>query len=147
MPPVPDAPARPRLPRRPAALLAALPVLPVLAAPLAAEDYDGRYKLTQDSDCAAPAGAPGFLRIENGVFFGAESRCTMANPIEVRDMEATLYDMLCTGEGMTWQERALVMRGAEDDLILVWDGYAFSYPRCPAPTLRPEPRPARLAER
>lgn len=122
--------------------------LAALAAPPAlADDYDGRYKLTRDADCAAPLGAEGFLRIEDGVFRGAESQCSMTNPIDVRGMEATLYDMLCTGDGLTWSERAIVMRGAEGDLVLVWDGYAFSYPACPKPTMRPRPRPERLAER
>ncbi len=142
MPPAPASPTRARRLRRALAGLAALAAPPALA-----EGYDGRYKLTRDADCAAPLGSEGFLRIEDGVFHGAESQCSMTNPIDVRDMEATIYDMLCTGDGLTWSERAIVMRGAEGDLVLVWDGYAFSYPACPRPTMRPRPRPERLAER
>ena len=64
------------------------------------------------------------------------------NPLDLRDMDATLYDMICTGEGAAWQERAMLMRAASGGLILVWDGYAFEYEACPEPTIRPRPRPA-----
>lgn len=73
----------------------------------------------------------------------------MLNPLPVRNMDAQLVDMMCTGNGANteWTERAIVMRGAKQELILVWNGYAFAYPRCPntAPLvtsdLRPKPRP------
>ena len=73
---------------------------------------------------------------------GEESTCRLTNPVDVRAMRATLYDMLCTGADSTWAERAILMMGAEGDLILVWDGYAFAYPACPKPTIRPRARPA-----
>lgn len=105
-----------------------------------AAGMEGRYKLTPEADCAR-VGQDGFLRIEDDVFYGAESQCRMTNPIDVRDMSATLYDMVCTGEGTAWTERAMMVKGADDELILVWDGYAFAYPRCPGPVSRPQPRP------
>jgi hypothetical protein len=127
--------------RRP--LVAAVAV--ALAATASAQGYDGRYKLEPGADCTAPEGAPGLLRVEAGVLHGAESACRMTNPVDVRDMDATLYDMQCTGDGSAWSERALVMRGAEGELVLVWDGYAFAYPPCPEAALRPQPRPAGAA--
>jgi hypothetical protein len=112
-----------------------------------AADMDGRYMLTREADCSDLSASEGLLRIEDGVFYGAESECRMTNGLDVRGMDAMLYDMVCTGEGLTWQERAMVMRGADGGLILVWDGYAFAYPACPGPLSRPRPRPDRLLAR
>jgi hypothetical protein len=130
-----------------------LPLIAAFAATLAvapgasadAQGYDGRYRLEPGADCAAPDGSPGLLRIEDDVLYGAESACRMTNPVEVRDMDATLYDMQCTGDGSAWAERALVMRGAENELVLVWNGYAFAYPACPLRPVRPRARPTELA--
>lgn len=113
-----------------------LPVVVVVAA-LAlpggarALDMDGTYLLSADGDCAAVGQDGGALRIADGVFTGVESRCEMTRPVKVRDMDAQLFDMVCTGESGTWEERAMVMRGADGGLILVWDGFAFAYERCP----------------
>ncbi len=128
----------------PPLLLAAAAVL-AFGTPAQAQDYDGRYRIAPEADCSAPTGSPGFLRIEGGTLYGAESVCRMTEPVDVRDMDATLYDMVCTGEAAAWRERALVMRGAEDELVLVWNGYAFAYPACPAPPVRPRARPIPLA--
>lgn len=94
---------------------------------------DGLYKFSPETDCSVIGGEMGALKIEDGVFYGAESQCRMQNPVNVRDMDAQLFDMNCSGEGALWQERALVMRGADNELILVWNGYAFAYERCPDP--------------
>jgi len=118
-----------------------LPLLALaIAAPVAATALEGRYKLTEGARCDAEDGA-GLLRIENGVLYGARSRCRMTSPSDVRDMNATLYDMVCIGEGTGWEERALLMRAASGGLILVWEGYAFEYEACPEPPVRPRARP------
>lgn len=116
-------------------------LLAALAGPAAGQSFDGRYKLVPEADCAAPMGAPGFLRIRNGVLEGAGSTCRMANPLPIRGMDAALYDMQCESGGALWQERAMVMRGAGEELVLVWNGHAYAYPACPVPPLRPRPRP------
>ncbi|MBT0957331.1 hypothetical protein IV417_08035 [Alphaproteobacteria bacterium KMM 3653] len=108
---------------------ASLTLLAALAcSPAASAGFEGRYKFTKEADCAVDGQ---FLRIEEGVFYGAESQCVMANPVNVRDMKAQLFDMTCTGEGSAWTERAMFMEGAEGGLVLVWNGYAFQYDRCP----------------
>ena len=119
-------------------------LLPLLALagtlPAAAAGLEGRYKLTESARCDAEDGA-GLLRIEDGVLYGAKSRCRMTSPSAVRDMNATFYDMICIGEGTGWEERAMLMRAASGGLILVWDGYAFEYEACPVPPVRPRARP------
>ncbi|MEM1432120.1 MAG: hypothetical protein AAGG09_21900 [Pseudomonadota bacterium] len=113
--------------------------------PTAATALDGRYKLTETAQCSAVDDA-GILRIEDGMLYGAESRCRMTNPLDVRDMNASLFDMICIGEGTGWEERALLMRAASGGLILVWDGYAFEYEACPKPPVRPRARPGSAVE-
>jgi hypothetical protein len=52
--------------------------------------------------------------------------------VNVIDMDATLYNMQCSGEGQYWDERAMMMKARDStDLIMIWDGYAFRYSRCP----------------
>lgn len=96
--------------------------------------YDGLFKPAPTTDCTRVGGDGGALKIEDGTFFGAESQCRMTQPVNVRDMEAVLYDMVCTGEGEDWQQRAMFMTAADGGIIMVWNGFAFKYDRCP-----PEP--------
>lgn len=117
-----------------------------LAQTVAAADVDGTYQLTTGSDCTRIGETDGALMIRDGVLYGVGTQCQMLNPLPVRNMAADLVDMRCQGGGTEWAERAMVMRSAEGGLILVWNGYAFTYPRCPevAPLLpgtRPLPRP------
>ncbi len=106
-----------------------------LCAPVAAEagPYDGVYRQRANAECGLVGVDGGSLRIEGGIFYGVEMQCLMSRPVDVLDMEATLYTMQCSGEGETWSERAMLMKAAEGDgIIMVWNGYAFRYDRCPA---------------
>ncbi|WP_252946931.1 hypothetical protein [Oceanicola sp. 502str15] len=105
------------------------------ATPALALEVEGRYRASPEAECEAGDGAEGFLRIEDGVFHGLSGTCKMLNPVNVRDMNAQLFDMECEGANpnFQWTERALFMEGAEGGLILAWNGYAFRYERCPAP--------------
>jgi hypothetical protein len=98
--------------------------------------YDGLFRPAPTTDCSIVGGDGGALKIEDDVFFGVESQCRMTRATNVRDMDATLYDMDCTGEGEDWTQRALFMRAADDGLILVWNGFAFKYDRCPVNPVR-----------
>ena len=52
--------------------------------------------------------------------------------MQVVDIEATLYNMQCAGEDAAWSERAMLMNDKESGgLIMIWNGYAFRYDRCP----------------
>ncbi len=97
-----------------------------------AGEFDGIYKQGAQSDCSLIGVDGGALRIEDDVFYGIESQCRMERPVDVVDMDAYLYDMKCSGEGAEWLARALFMHAANDGLIMVWNGYAFQYDRCPA---------------
>jgi hypothetical protein len=130
-------------------LALALTTLPAL---VWATPYDGTYRQRENAECALVGVDGGALRIEGGIFYGVEVECVMSRPVDVLDMDATLYTMNCTGEDQNWTERVMLMNAAGGDgIIMVWNGYAFRYSRCPesaAPvdtTVTPEIRPDDLA--
>ena len=107
-----------------------LVLLPVAAQ---ATPYDGIYKQAANADCASVGAADGALQIEDNIFYGVQMECSMARPVDVVDMDATLYTLQCTGDDQNWTERVMLMKKAEDDgLIMIWNGYAFAYERCDA---------------
>lgn len=113
-----------------------LAVLALLAGPATAQDlpWDGTYRLSEGADCERVGEEGGALRIEGGVLTGVESVCRMTDPVDVLDLDATLYVLECRGEGQTWSERAMLMEAAEGDgIFILWRGYAFRYERCPEP--------------
>ena len=112
--------------RRLAALIALVPVA------AAAGPFDGVFRQVANADCANIGVDGGALKIEDGIFYGVEVECRMTQPVDVLQMNATLYTMQCTGDDSLWSERAMLMESAESDgIIMVWNGYAFAYERCP----------------
>lgn len=106
----------------------ALCLLPTV---LVADGYEGRYKQTKTSDCSSLGAVGGALEIRNNIFYGVDNQCRMTRPVDVINMNATLYTMQCSGDGDQWTERALFMKSNDlDGIIMVWDGYAFVYEKC-----------------
>ena len=113
---------------RAGAILAAL-ALPGVAL---AGPYDGVYRQVANADCSLVGVDGGAVEIREGLFFGVEMECRMTRPVDVVNMDATLYTMQCTGDAERWTERAMLMNDAETDgIIMIWNGYAFRYDRCP----------------
>lgn len=104
-----------------------------LAGAATAGPFDGVYRLTANSDCGLIGVDGGAIAIEDGLFRGVESNCRMENPVQILEMNAKLYNLHCTGEGSIWSERVMLMEKATGDgILMIWDGYAFVYDRCPA---------------
>ena len=105
-----------------------------LATSATAGPYDGVYKQAANAECAMVGVDGGSVRIADDIFYGVEVECRMTDPVNVLDMDALLYTMQCSGEDTLFSERAMLMNKAQGDgIIMVWDGYAFVYDRCPAP--------------
>jgi hypothetical protein len=108
-----------------AAILAVL----LAASPLAAQGLDGNYS-TGPQACGDP-GNDGAMAIRGSRIEFWESRCELRDPTAIRDMpSATLFDLVCSGEGETWTYRALLMPSSEG-LVLLREGFATVYARCP----------------
>lgn len=115
-------------------------LLPLMLSPgLAfAGPWDGTYRQGA-ADCARFGVEGGAIRIEGDVFYGNEAICEMRQPVEVRNMNATLYDMYCEGyldeNGVApqpWEARTMIMRAADGGLYMIWDGFAFQFDKCTA---------------
>lgn len=107
-------------------------VLAVVPMAVAAGPFDGVFRQAANADCANIGVDGGALRIEDGIFYGVDVECRMTQPVDVLQMDATLYTMQCTGDDSLWSERAMLMESAETDgIIMVWNGYVFAYERCP----------------
>ena len=114
----------------------------LLAGTAAATPYDGLYRTSLDADCSRVGVEGGALRIEDGLFEGIGSECRMLLPVDVVDMDATLYTMECSSGDTSWSERAMLMKAADEGgLIFLLNGYAFHYALCPAAGAEPEPEP------
>ncbi len=100
--------------------------------------YDGTYRQAANAECALVGVDGGSVKIEDDIFYGVEVECRMADPVNVLEMDALLYTMQCSGEDQVFSERAMLMNKAQDDgIIMVWDGYAFVFDRCPEPGSQP----------
>lgn len=97
-----------------------------------ATPYDGTFRQNANADCALVGVDGGALKIEDGIFYGVDMECRMVRPVQVVNMDATLYMMNCSGKEEVWTERAMLMNDAqvEGGIIMIWDGYAFRYSRC-----------------
>lgn len=93
--------------------------------------YDGVYKQTANAECALVGADGGSLKIEDDIFFGVEVQCRMTRPVDIDEMDATIYTMECSSPDQIWTERAVLMNDADNQgVYMIWDGYAFRYDRC-----------------
>ena len=95
--------------------------------------FDGTYAIDPTArECVVGQGdVPGAaFRIENGQFFGVDSVCRLANPTNIRDMDAMLFDLQCSGEGTQWSDRIMLMKLDDGSLLRVVNGLAFTNPLC-----------------
>lgn len=94
-----------------------------------ATPFDGNWASSED-ECKA-AYAEGRLTISGNRIQFVETACTLTQPTGVRDMpEARLFDMQCSGEGMTWSDRTFIGKNGENGLLIYNRGFASTYIRC-----------------
>jgi hypothetical protein len=109
------------------AILAAI-CLPGLAV---AQQYDGIYRPAgmDGWDCTSIGMDGGAVAIGGGEIQGVENACSLSDPVEVRDMAATLFDMTCFGEGMSSTERVMLMT-SDSGVYVIRDGFVAEWERC-----------------
>ena len=92
--------------------------------------FDGTYRQDATATCTGFGEPGGALRIEDEIFYGSGAQCEMADPVEIRDMDATLFDFICERDDAIWASRFFLSLSDDDGLIVVSDGFAFKYDRC-----------------
>ncbi len=93
-----------------------------------ASAVDGVYRPTNRETCPV-LGDDWRFEIERPFLYWHETTCEMTKPVNVNDMNATLYTLQCRGEGETWTKRALVMEHPTWMVYLDNDG-AKTYHLC-----------------
>jgi hypothetical protein len=74
----------------------------------------------------------GALGVSDDELIGVDTRCTLVEPVPVRNMTATLYFAQCTSEGERYTERVMIMP-SPNGVYIIRDGQVFEWDRCPAP--------------
>jgi len=102
-----------------AAILALLPFTAV------AGPYDGF--------CFAGGPCTGPIEIRDNGFDQCERTCVMENPVEVRGLRASLYDVTCRGDIRLIYERMMFLwvgEGHETQLVAITDDRIETLTRC-----------------
>ena len=104
------------------------------ATPVLATPYDGvfrpNYAWAEGWDCQSIGMDGGAVAIQGDQLLGVENSCTLTDPVEVRGMEATLYDAECSGEGTTYTERLMLMSSGDGGVVVIRNGWASEWARC-----------------
>lgn len=106
---------------------------------------DGDWTRGDPARCEFGIDSPDLaIRIRDGVLHGLESACDLTNPVPVRDMDATLYDMTCQGEGESWSYRLFAAINNDGTLTLIQNGWTSVMQRCePTAPTQADPIPAK----
>ncbi|HCQ64099.1 MAG TPA: hypothetical protein DIU07_02510 [Rhodobacteraceae bacterium] len=97
--------------------------------------FDGLYRPNYDWalawDCKSIGQDGGALAIEDQTMRAVENTCDLTEPVEIRDMEAVLYDASCTGEGGASEGRIMLM-AHEFGIYVIRDGFVLDWIACEA---------------
>jgi len=111
------------------ALFIALALSAVAGATIAQPFYVGTWR-TDSMNCVADQSDGGALRFSETMFWGTENECQLTNPTEIRGITGILFDMECSGEGMTDVSRLLLLQEEDGGLTMHRYGYTHTYERC-----------------
>lgn len=123
--------------------LAIIAVLSLMPSALAESRFDGLWKRVpivlpdgtaiDPYSCSADE-AEGTIPIEGNKYGDPESNCTMSNPVSVRGLDATLFDVTCRGEWGSRTQRELLMlyrdTDDQDRLLMVRPNGVAELERC-----------------
>lgn len=97
--------------------------------------FDGLYRPNYDWalawDCKSVGEDGGALEVADTILRAVDNTCTLSDPVEIRDMEAVLYDAACNGAGGASEGRIMLM--AHDfGLYVIRDGFVLDWISCGA---------------
>ena len=117
--------------------LGAALLLAGLAAPGAAQSLLDRvqglyYPPNQGSwDCATLGMDGGAVGVQGDMLHGVENACRMTDAFPIPGMDAMMFDLACSGEGMTYDGGKVILVPTQDGLGLVREGHVTTWLRCP----------------
>lgn len=91
--------------------------------------YRPNYDWAESWDCTSAGEDGGALSISGEAYIAPGARCTLAAPVEVRDMNAVLYDITCAGPEGTATDRVMIL-GHEFGIYVITDGLVLDWIRC-----------------
>jgi hypothetical protein len=107
----------------------------VAAAPAFADHhFDGLWKPLGDAYTCDPQEVDGATPVRGNWYGETEGECTLANPTAVRGLNATLFDVTCSGDWGSLDRRELFMLYRDQDgnerLLIVGPDGATTFVRC-----------------
>ena len=70
------------------------------------------------------------LEITETTYFGYEDTCELTNPVNIRDMDAILFDAVCHGEGGNKTSRLMIAVEGENQIMLHQHGFTTLLETC-----------------
>ncbi|MBY6003735.1 hypothetical protein KUV62_07445 [Salipiger bermudensis] len=108
--------------------------LVVAALPAAAVALEGLYRPAYDWadgwDCRSIGREGGAVVLTPNAFIGVGSRCSLADPTEVRGMQARLYDATCREGTRVRTDRIMVLR-TDGGIAIIRGGAISLFAACP----------------
>lgn len=95
--------------------------------------FDGVYRPNSATaanwDCKTVGMDGGALAIDGNTLFGVESRCELADPVNVTGMDAVLYNSTCYAEGMVDTHRTMILKNDHGVYVIAY-GYVSDWLLC-----------------
>lgn len=97
--------------------------------------FDGNYydrANGPDGDYCAATPRYSWAEIIGNEVILYETSCQLSNPVNVRGMDAQLFDAVCSGEGPVSETRILLMRPRNGDgITLLTEHHTYDWAICP----------------
>ncbi len=98
-----------------------------LAGQALAQPFYVGFWVADSGTCAYPEF---MLEITETTYFGYEDTCELTNPVSIRDMDATLFDAVCHGEGGNETSRLMIASEGESRIMLHQHGFTTLLEAC-----------------
>lgn len=112
-------------------------VLALLSGPALAQDdvldrFSGAYVDAPEITCTGAPGSPGGpVGLSRDVLRGRDYSCALSAPIDVRGMDAVLFDAACEGARAGRIGDRVMIMATRRGVALIGDGWVEEWTRCP----------------